>query len=330
MAEPVIIDTDTGVDDAIALLLALRSPELHVEAITTVAGNATVDRCTENVKIVLDVAKPSKYPCVARGAEHPLVRQLITAPEVHGDDGLGNVASEFAPRERPIEEAPAWQLIIEKARALKGELNLITLGPLTNLALALEHDPDLPKLVKHVFTMGGAFRVPGNTTPVGEFNFVVDPEAAQQVLKAGFNLTLLPLDATQRVLLTPENLTRELIRSNSPTLKFIERITAFTIDYHRRVEQLDGMFLHDPVTVGAALWPWLFQSECLHVRVETKGEFTYGMSIGEFHRIPRAFGSEHPNAIVVTGLDVPQFFLLFFSRLSNPSTEDSQSSLEAR
>ncbi|MBI5464660.1 MAG: nucleoside hydrolase, partial [Ignavibacteriales bacterium] len=192
MARPILIDTDAGVDDALALILALRSPEARVEAITTVAGNVEVQLCTRNVHRVLEIVEPRRAPRVAQGASHPLQRKLITAPEVHGDDGLGNTLPKLRTtlRVRNL----AVQEIISFCTRWQRRGTIISLGPLTNIALALRKNKAALKNAGSIISMGGAFFVPGNTGPVAEFNYFVDPEAVKEVLASGVRLTIVPLN----------------------------------------------------------------------------------------------------------------------------------------
>jgi purine nucleosidase len=197
MAVPVLIDTDPGIDDALALLLAFRSPEWRVEAVTTVAGNVPVDLATANARRLVGLAAAS--PVVAVGAPRPLAGPLVTAMHVHGDDGLGGLARDLAESPVPVHPGDAADLLIACARRWAGELVVVALGPLTNLALALERDRAAIAGVRAVVAMGGSVGVGGNVTAAAEFNVFVDPEAAARVLTAGLPLTLVPLDVTSQV-----------------------------------------------------------------------------------------------------------------------------------
>ncbi len=281
---PVVIDTDPGVDDALALCLALRSPELRVEAITTVAGNVPVEVATRNALRILDLVRPAPRPLLAQGASEPLKRPLQTASEVHGDDGLGGATAlreaDGRPRypDPPIgpDRTDAPELLAEMAERFAARLTIITLGPLTNLALALRSHGPLLRKVGQVVAMGGALRVPGNVTPVAEFNIWVDPEAAAEVLQAGLPLRLVGLDVTHQVRLAPE----DLPPPESPVARFVRDITGRTLAWSRAAEG-GGMPLHDPLAVAAAADPTLCTWEALDVRVETRGEFTTGMTVAD-------------------------------------------------
>src|SRR5262245_20583902 len=267
-----LIDTDPGIDDALALLLALRSPEASVEAITTVAGNVPVDHATHNVFRILDVVRPAAMPRVARGAEAPLARPLVTAADVHGDDGLGNldrfVESDGSPRypalAHSLEMLDGADLILETAERFGQELVVVALGPLTNLALALARDARRLSRVGRIVVMGGAVRAPGNVTPAAEFNFYVDPEAAAAVFEGARPLEVVTLDVTRQVLLDQDALADRLDRSRSPLARFVSDFTlhgfAFGAEHAR-----EGITLHDPLAVGVALDPSLVRFARCHV-----------------------------------------------------------------
>jgi len=197
---PVILDVDTGVDDALALMLAFRSPELDVRGILTVSGNVHVSQATANTLAILDLLDAPPIP-VAAGAAAPLARPGITAGDVHGSDGLGGAAGCFPPSRRTV-AVDAVGFLLDAIGRQPEELTLIATAPLTNLALAIERDAPTVRKLRALFVMGGAVRVPGNLGPVSEFNFAVDPEAAAIVLGAGLPVTLIPLDVTERVVLT--------------------------------------------------------------------------------------------------------------------------------
>ena len=315
-----LIDTDPGIDDALALLLALASPAASVEAITAVAGNVPVDRAVQNVVRILDVARPTPMPRAARGAAAPLKRPLVTAGHVHGDDGLGNLDRFVEPDGRPrypaipntLEMSDGADLILETADRFGKELVVVALGPLTNLATALERDPRRLGRAGRIVVMGGAVATPGNVTPAAEFNFYVDPEAAARVLDAGLPVELVPLDVTRQVVLRQSELAARLSRPS--------RIARFVADFTRHgfvfgAEGGDGgIALHDPLAVGVALDPSLVGFEPLHVEVECEGRITRGMSVAD-RRPPRSRGERRPNCRVATSVDAPRFLQLFLDRL---------------
>jgi purine nucleosidase/pyrimidine-specific ribonucleoside hydrolase len=305
-----LIDTDAGVDDALALLLALRSPEASVQAITTVAGNVPVHLCTRNVMRVLEIAAPAVPPVVAQGAARPLRRPLTTAPEVHGKDGLGNTSRGTIQRTR-VSTHDAVKVILETCRRCADRLVIVALGPLTNIARAYRRSPHTLRRVKRIVSMGGAFRVPGNTGPVAEFNYYVDPEAAHLILNAGLPVTVVPLDVTEQVVLLREEVLDRVRRFPTKSNRFVERITSFYMRYHRRTEGFEGGYLHDPIAVAVALDPRLALTEQMPVVVETSGRFTRGMSVGGIRSaLPGARPVE-----VVSRLEWKRFLRMFHERV---------------
>ena len=229
MTQHLLIDTDPGIDDALAILLALRSSDVHVEAVTTVAGNVAVDRATANARRILAVVAPVPPPRLAAGAPAPLKQALVTAHQVHGQDGLGNLERFVEPSGRPRYPEPTYaiemrsgpEVILEAADRWGPDLTIVALGPLTNLALALQQDPRRLGRTGRIVVMGGAIAVPGNITPAAEFNFYVDPEAAAAVLEAGLPVELVPLDVTRRVVLAQTTLTERLHRCSDRIARFI-------------------------------------------------------------------------------------------------------------
>jgi purine nucleosidase len=304
-----LFDVDTGVDDALALLLALGHPDAEVVGIGTVAGNVELDQTTENSLKVLALKDRADVP-VARGSPKPLVEPLHTAAYVHGNDGLGN--SGLPPSGlAPTGEHAADQLI-RLAQAQPGEITLVAVGPLTNVALALAKQPALPQLLKRVVVMGGAFTVSGNTSPTAEFNIWVDPEAAQIVFEAGFPLTIVPLDATSQALLTDEHLAQ---LGDSPLARFVRAVTRAPMDRAatRRGRRVAAM--HDPLAAAIALDPSLLaDAPELPVTVETAGRWTRGMTIAD-RRLGHPDDRPAGRAIVCFAADVPRFFATFLAAL---------------
>ena len=294
-----LIDTDPGIDDALALLLAWGSPELRVTGVTTVAGNVPLEMATANVFRLVDLRRPAPAPVVARGAAAPLSRPLRTAIRYHGQDGLGEVAGWPAAPGR-LADVDAADLLVRAARQAPGGLVLIALGPLTNLALALARDPGALRRLARVVVMGGAVDVPGNVTPTAEFNIHVDPEAAAQVLGGGLTLDLVPLDATRQAVLTRDALQTALARRPGA---LAGRIAAFT-ERGFRVDTAGGapgMVLHDPLAVGVAIDPSLVEWE--PVRLE----------VGEDGETRRAAGA--PNCRIARRVDSARFLAMLLERL---------------
>jgi inosine-uridine nucleoside N-ribohydrolase len=271
----IIIDTDPGVDDALAILLALRSPELKVEAITPVAGNVPLEFTLPNALKLVEIAGRTDIP-VAAGARHPLVRALITASHVHGNNGLAGV--EFPePKIKPVAET-APELIRRIVRANPGEISIVAVGPLTNVALALRADPDLAGKLRSIVIMGGSLSG-GNATPAAEFNLYVDPEAARIVFDAGVPLTMVGLDVTRKVLFTEERL-RVMETAKNPSGVAAGRIMRATLERlnHGPHPMIEAM--HDPLTVANLIDPGILTLKDYYVEIETQGEFSAGETLG--------------------------------------------------
>jgi purine nucleosidase/pyrimidine-specific ribonucleoside hydrolase len=321
MAVPVLIDTDPGIDDALALILALRSEELSVRAITTVAGNVPVELTTRNAFRILSLLSiPHSLP-VAQGASGPLTRPLLSARHVHGEDGLGNLDRLRAPDGSPLYPEPAIKLvsndgpglILETIQRWPDEMVVIALGPLTNLAIALQRDPVIMRKVREIVVMGGAIAVPGNVSPVAEFNFYVDPEAAHRVLAAGLPIRLVPLDVTHHVILRPDLIERRMAGRHDPVSRFVWAMTRAGLEFAQQAEGVDGLTLHDPLAVAVALDPSLVTMRDLFVDVETEGSLTRGMAVVD--RRPPARARTAPNCQVAMTVDVDRVIAKFLERL---------------
>jgi inosine-uridine nucleoside N-ribohydrolase len=303
----VLLDVDTGVDDALALMLAIRSPELEVLGITTVSGNVPVARSTANTLLALEMLGASTIPVVA-GAAAPLARALFTAAEVHGSDGLGDVTHRYPAPSRQATRGAA-EFLLQMIHRHPGELTLIATGPLTNVATAIQRDAGAMRRLQGLTVMGGAIRVPGNVGPTTEFNFAVDPEAAAIVLGAGLPLTLVPLDVTEQVVLSHEAV--EKARGAGKLQAFIREITAAVMDFHREHEGVDGMFLHDPLAVGVVVDPSLVRGQPMAVAIERRGELTAGMAVADLRRRSQAA----PTATVCVEVEAARFLHLFRDRV---------------
>jgi inosine-uridine nucleoside N-ribohydrolase len=322
MSRHLLIDTDPGIDDALAILLALASPEARIEAVTVVAGNVSVDRATANARLILAVGAPDPMPPIARGAEAPLRRALVTAGHVHGQDGLGNLGRFVEPDGRPrypepvptIETRSAPEVILDTVDRWGPELTVVALGPLTNLAATLARDARRLARAGRIVVMGGAIAVPGNISPAAEFNFFVDPEAAAQVLEAGLPLELIPLDVTRRVVLAQTVLAERLGRCAQ------DRIARFVLDFTRHGfafgagEEGGGIVMHDPLAMAVALDPSLVTLEPMSVEVECEGRLTRGLSLADRRAIP-AHRKRAPTCRVAVDVDAEGVLRLFLERL---------------
>ncbi len=305
----VIIDTDPGVDDALALILALKSPEIKVEAVTTVVGNVSQDKAHRNALKMLDFLNAGEIP-VARGAHKPLIREASPAEKIHGESGLGEAILP-EPRNRSS-EASAVNLILEKAYELGRELTLVALGPLTNVASAILAEPRLVDMVAGLVFMGGAYNLTpygyGNVTPVAEFNIWHDPEAAKIVFESGMPLKAVGLDITANP-------------SNSLTLDRYQEIDRLGTRRSRLVADLcRGLIkrfgivqLHDPIAVAVASNPDLVETGSFFVEVETAGLLTRGQTV--LDRRPRQSLERRPNLEVCLSLDSERFMELFMERV---------------
>jgi inosine-uridine nucleoside N-ribohydrolase len=271
----VIIDTDPGVDDAFALLLAMRSPELKIEGITPVAGNVPLELTLPNALRMVEIAGRTDIP-VAAGAKGPLTRRLVTAAYVHGENGLGGAAFP-EPKTKPASD-PAPEFIRTTVRKHPGEITLITIGPLTNVAMALNLDPDLARLIPRIVMMGGSLSG-GNITPAAEFNIYVDPEAARIVFQSGIPITMIGLDVTRKTGLTDEHV-RRLEAAQNPVSQAAANIAHHAIQHYREAGFLVDPNMHDSLAVAAFLNPSLLKWKEYYVDVETAGELTAGETLG--------------------------------------------------
>ena len=306
--QKLIIDTDPGIDDALALLLALAAKdELDVTAITTVNGNVGVDQVTENVFRILDVAGRSDIP-VYKGNGKPLIRENDNCEEFHGDDGLGNLGFKEVPG--TVKEESAVDFLIRKVREEKGEITLVPIGPLTNIAQAVQKDPEFARNVKEVVIMGGAEHG-GNMSPCAEFNFWTDPEAAKIVFQAGFErVTMVGLDATSYVFLSP-TLRELLYLINTPVSRFIHKITRVYADGHWEIEKKLGCELCDVLTIAYLLDRNVVEKVDAFVDVETSG-LCDGMSV--VYRT-KYYPDKKKNCEVAVKADTKRFFEIFFGYL---------------
>jgi purine nucleosidase len=305
---PIVIDSDPGQDDAVALLTALASPELDVRAITTVAGNIPLELTSRNARMMVDIAGRTDVP-VYEGAARPMVRPLVTAEYVHGPTGIDGV-DVFEPSRPPASGHAADVIIDIVSAAAPGEVTLCTLGPLTNVAMALVKDPSLASRVGRLVMMGGGWWEGGNVTPAAEFNIYVDPHAAHVVFTSGIPITMMPLDVTHKALTT--NARIERFRSLGTRAG---AVTAGMLDFFDRYDEqkygTDGGPLHDPTVIAWLLRPEIFQGRDCHVAVEHASELTMGMTVVDWWRVT----DRPPNATVVHDVDAGAFFDLLVERI---------------
>ncbi|MEZ7008053.1 pyrimidine-specific ribonucleoside hydrolase RihA [Aeromonas sp. S13(2024)] len=307
MALPVILDCDPGHDDAIALILALASPELNVLAVTTSAGNQTPDKTLKNALRILTLLGRDDIP-VAAGAPKPLARELIIADNVHGESGLDGPKlpdPAFAPQ-----AMTGIELMARSLRESPEPVTLVPTGPLTNIALLLAAHPELKSKIARIVLMGGAAGA-GNWTPAAEFNIYVDPEAADMVFKSGIPITMCGLDVTHEAQVMDEDIERVRAITN-PVAQCVAGLLDFFMIYHRDPKWgFAGAPLHDPCTIAWLLAPELFHGVECRVDIETRGEHTVGMTVVDRYGL----SGKPANALVLLGLDRPGFIDLLVTRL---------------
>ncbi|MGR3483873.1 MAG: nucleoside hydrolase [Paracoccaceae bacterium] len=305
----IIIDTDPGQDDAVAILLALASPELSVLGVTAVAGNVPLELTARNARIVCELAGRRDVPVFA-GCDRPLARDLVTAEHVHGKTGLDGPRMDDPTM--PLQERHAVDFIVETLRAEDpGTVTLCPLGPLTNVATALRRAPDIASRIEAIVLMGGAYFEVGNITPAAEFNIYVDPEAAREVLACGAPVTILPLDATHQALTTAPRVQafRDMgTRVGTMVAEWTDFFERFDIEKYGS----QGAPLHDPCVIAWLLEPGMFTSRHINVEVEVDSPLTRGMTVADWWGVT----DRAPNATFVGGVDADRFFALLTERLA--------------
>lgn len=310
MSEPrkIIIDTDPGQDDAAAIMLALGSPELQILGITTVAGNVPLSRTSTNARIILEFCARTDVKVFA-GADKPIARPLITAEHVHGKTGLDG--PELHEPQMPLQAQHAVDFIIETLRnEPEGSVTLCTLGPLTNIATALQKAPDVAGRVRELVMMGGGFFEGGNITPAAEFNIYVDPEAAAVVFQSGIPIVMMPLDVTHKVLTLKSRVAKLREIANRPATALVEMLEFFErFDVEKYGS--DGGPLHDPTVIAYLLKPELFAGRDCNVEIETASPLTVGMTVIDWWQVT---GRKH-NARVMKDVDADGFFALLTERV---------------
>jgi len=309
MARAIIIDTDPGQDDALAILLALASPELEVLGVCAVAGNVPLARTSVNVRKVLELAGRSDVPAFA-GADRPLLRPLVTAEYVHGKTGLDG--ADLPEPTLPLDPRHAVDFIVETVMSRPAKsVTLCPLAPLTNIALALAREPRIAERLQGIVLMGGGVFEGGNRTPAAEFNIYVDPEAARRVFASGADVTFIPLDCTHQALTTAAR-TAAIRALGTP----VAQAAAGWLDFFERFDEdkygTDGGPLHDPCVIAYLLRPDLFSGKRVAVEIETASELTRGMTVADWWGVTGAA----PNATMIRNVDADGFFALLTERLA--------------
>jgi purine nucleosidase len=310
LARPIIIDCDPGQDDAVALFLAMSSPEeLEILGITTVAGNVPLALTERNARMMCDIAGRSDIPVYA-GCAKPMVRDAITAEYIHGDTGIDGIDA-FEPQ-TPLQKQHAVDFIVDTLLSRdKVTVTLIPTGPLTNIATAIQREPKILEHVREIVVMGGAMREGGNRTPSAEFNIMVDPHAADIVFKCGRPITLLGLDVTHKVLSTEERVAR-IAGLKNPVAEATVGMLSFFHRYDTKKYSSQGTPLHDPCTIAYLLRPELFETKLCNVSVETESELTVGHTAVDFWHV-----TDRPhNVSWAFDVDADGFYDLLTERLA--------------
>ena len=317
--DPLLIDVDTGIDDALALLYACAQPQVHLVGVTTVVGNVSLESATRNTRAVLKLARRPETP-VWRGSAIPLSNAVKDASEVHGKTGLGHAV--LPEPEEPPEGGHAVDSIIAAAQAHSGRLILVATGPLTNIALAVMREPELPRLVRRFAIMGGAYADPGNVTPSAEFNIWHDPEAARIVFRAFGGVGTTPviavgLDATRKTTFDAGDLERFAARVKgkphaAALTRFIEDSSSHYFDLMEKWHGRRFLTMHDPLALGVALDPSLVETRKATVDVETTGRLTTGATVADW----RGQWGRLANADVALSVDAERFRTMFFDAMA--------------
>lgn len=294
----IIIDCDPGHDDAIAILLAGASEKIDLVAITTVAGNAEVEKTTVNALKVCEIAGLHDVP-VARGSDRPLVRKRETSPEIHGDSGMDG--PQLPNPSKQIVSEHAIDLIIQKVMESDGDITLVPVGPLTNIAAAMHKEPAIIPKIEEIVIMGGAMF--GNKTPAAEFNIYVDAEAAKVVFESGVPLTMVGLELTHQAMATTEIMER-FSKVGNEVSSFVVELLKFFKGTYEEVFGFPGAPIHDACAVAYCIDPTVFTAKKLRVDIETKGEFTYGMTVVDVLGVT----GREPNVNVAETLDNEKFW----------------------
>ena len=300
----IIIDTDPGLDDALTILFALASHEVHIEAITTVYGNVGIDCTTRNALAILELAGRTDIP-VARGCSHSLAGQTVDASHVHGKNGIGNVDLP-EPQQIPVAQS-ASEIIAGTLADSPGEITIVAIGPLTNLAEALRRHPEVASYAREIVIMGGALHVPGNVTPEAEFNIFADPQAAHTVFHAGWPIRLVSLDVTRKAQISRNQIT-ELASNGNPVTRFISQMLAYYFDVYGASRKLMSFPMHDPLCFSAVIQPSLIVWQQAFVDVELDHSQSPGKTVMKDQETD-------PNMLVSASVDSERFITFYLERM---------------
>ena len=291
-------------DDTLAILLALASPEVQIEAITTVCGNVGVDLTTRNALAILELAGRTDIP-VARGCSRPLAGRTIDAGHVHGKNGIGNI--ELPEPQKKTVDRPASELIASTLTSSPGEITIVTIGPLTNLAEALQSNPEIAHSAREVVIMGGALHVPGNVTSEAEFNICADPQAAHAVFHAGWPIRLVSLDVTTKARLSRSQVIM-LAANGNPVTRFLSQMLDYYFDVYGASQGLTSFLMHDPLCFSAVVKPSLIVWQQAFVDVELHDSQSLGKTVIKDQ-------AASPNALVSASVDAESFITFYLERM---------------
>lgn len=307
MKKKVILDVDTGIDDAIGIILATTAPELDLLGITTVSGNIDLESATLNTLRVLKLLGKDEVQ-VYKGAETPLQRKIRYAVEIHGASGMAGQLEDVEVVHKQSKKA--WEFYHEMASQYPGEVTLVMTGPQTNLAMALNQYPELKNLFKEVIVMGGAVKEKGNESPTAEFNIAIDPEAAEMVFQSGMNVTMIGLDVTKKSLLRREHFSA--LRKDSPVADFVMKVTNDYMERYFKANGIYGCSMHDPLAVTMTIAPQFVKTQHLFVGVETKSQYCDGQTVCDFENR----WNKAPNVHVGLEVDVDGFTAFLIDRIN--------------
>ena len=303
----IILDTDPGIDDALAFILLKGMPEVQLMGITITHGNTTVEKCAANALQLVELLEMRDVP-VAIGAAHPLVKELSIAEETHGETGLGHAVLPSSTTV-PIAKS-AHNLIIDLVNEYPNEITLLCIGPVTNVALALLKEPGIGRKIKNIVSMGGTIHHPGNATPSAEYNVYCDPHAYDILLHSGINLTIVPLDVTYKCIFTKAHLAK-MSQAKASIYNFIDRSTAFYMEFHSEYQGIEGCAINDPLAAAILVKPELVKFRDYYVDVELRAEKTTAkLSADHFGALDRT-----ANAQVAMEVDVEGFMDFFIERV---------------